>query len=131
IYRQCTGREVPPDQVARECWLVVGRRGGKSFVLALISVYLACFFEDRKYLQPGERGTVLVLAATAKQARVIFRYVRGLLTEVPLLKAMVERETADIFDLSNGVSIEINVASHKSVRGYTVVAALADEIAYW
>src|SRR6186997_2497908 len=61
IYRQCTGREVPPDSVATEAWLVIGRRGGKSFVLALIATYLACFFQYRQYLQPGERGSVLVL----------------------------------------------------------------------
>ena len=38
----------------------------------------------------------------------IFRYIRGLLTEVPLLKAMIERETADSFDLDNGVTIEVH-----------------------
>ena len=116
---------------ATEAWLIIGRRGGKSFVLALIAAYLACFFEYRRYLQPGERGSVLVLAATAKQARVIFRYIRGLLTEVPLLKVMIERETIDSFDLNNGVSIEVNAASYRSVRGYTVLAALCDEIAFW
>ena len=83
IYRRCTGREVPPDGVATEAWLVIGRRGGKSFTLALIATYLACFFEYRRYLQPGERGTVLVIAASQKQARVILRFIRGLLTEVP------------------------------------------------
>ena len=45
IYQKCTGREAPPDGVASEAWLVVGRRGGKSFALALIAVFLACFFE--------------------------------------------------------------------------------------
>lgn len=77
IYRQCTGRDVPPSQVSRECWLVIGRRGGKSFMLALIAVFLACFHEYRQYLQPGERGSVLVMASTTKQARTILRYVAG------------------------------------------------------
>jgi phage terminase large subunit-like protein len=80
---------------------------------------------------PGERGTVLVIAASQKQARVIFRYIRGLLTGVPLLARMIERETADTFDLDNGVSIEVGAASYRTVRGYTVVAALLDEIAFW
>ena len=34
LYQQCTGRSAPPNTPAREGWLVVGRRGGKSFVLA-------------------------------------------------------------------------------------------------
>jgi len=48
-----------------------------------------------------------------------------------MLARMIERETADTIDLSNRVSIEIHTASFRSVRGYTVVAALCDEIAYW
>jgi hypothetical protein len=62
---------------------------------------------------------------------VIFRYIRALLNDVPMLRRMVERETADAFDLSNRVSIEIAVASFRSTRGYTIVAALCDELAFW
>jgi len=131
IYEQCTGRQAAPVSVASEAWLVIGRRGGKSFVLALIAVYLACFFDYRRHLARGERGSVLVIAASQKQARVIFRFVRGLLTGVPLLAKMIERETADSFDLDNGVSVEVSTASYRTVRGYSVLAALCDEIAFW
>lgn len=131
IYRECTGREGPPTSVAREAWLVCGRRAGKSFVLALIAVFLACFRDYRQYLVPGERGTVVIIAADRKQARVIFRYVRGLLRGVPMLRHMIERETQEAFDLNNSVTIEIFAASFRSSRGYTVIAALADEIAFW
>ena len=48
-----------------------------------------------------------------------------------MLSAMIERETADTFDLDNGVTIEVSTASFRTVRGYTVVAALCDEIAFW
>lgn len=48
-----------------------------------------------------------------------------------MLKRMIERETADTFDLNNRVSIEIHVASFRSSRGYTVISALCDEIAFW
>jgi hypothetical protein len=44
---------------------------------------------------------------------------------------LIERETADSFDLTNDVSIEIGTASLRSSRGYTIVAALCDEIAFW
>jgi hypothetical protein len=94
-------------------------------------VYLACFHYYRKYLQPGERGTIVIIAADRKQARVIFRYVRGLLNHVPMLKRMIEREVAEGFDLTNGVTIETQAASFRSTRGYTLIAALCDEIAFW
>jgi hypothetical protein len=98
IFKECTGRNAPPQQPANEAWLVCGRRAGKSFILALCAVFLACFYEYRKFLAPGERGTVLIIATNSKQARVIFRYVRALLTNTPMLAKMIERETADAFD---------------------------------
>jgi hypothetical protein len=58
LYRQCTGREHPPAGGFTEAWLVIGRRGGKSFALALIACYLAIFRDWRPYLSPGEIGMV-------------------------------------------------------------------------
>lgn len=130
-YRKCTGREAPPTGIAQEAWLVCGRRAGKSFILALIAVWLAAFFNYREYLAPGERGTVMIIASDRKQARVILRYIRALLKEVPLLAKLIERETAEGFDLSNGVTIEVGTSSFRSVRGYTIVAGLLDELAFW
>jgi terminase large subunit-like protein len=131
IYQHCTGRSALSTQPATEAWLICGRRAGKSFILALCAVFLACFFDYRRCLAPGERGTVLIIATNSKQARVIFRYVRALLTHVPMLAKLIERETAHSFDLSNGTTIEVHPASYKTTRGYTIVAALCDEIAFW
>jgi hypothetical protein len=132
LYRECTGRTEAPTSPATESHLICGRRSGKSFTLALIAVYLAAFHTYRQYLAPsGERGVVLVVASDRKQARVIFRYVRALLLDVPMLRKLVERETADAFDLNNSTSIEIMAASYRSLRGYTVISALLDELACW
>ena len=43
LFRQCTSRATAPQRPVIEAWLVCGRRAGKSFVLALIAVFLACF----------------------------------------------------------------------------------------
>jgi hypothetical protein len=48
-----------------------------------------------------------------------------------MLRRLIEGETRESFDLSNSITIEINTASFRSTRGYTVVAALCDEIAFW
>ena len=127
-FAACTGRQSPPSEPCREGWIICGRRAGKSRIAALIAVFLACF---RQYdLARGERGVVLVIAADRRQARVIFRYIRGFL-ESPLLVNRIERETAEIIDLRGGVSIEVATASHRTIRGYTVLAACLDEIAFW
>lgn len=131
LYRHHTGRAEPPADPASEAWLVVGRRGGKSFVMALVAVYLACFRQYRRHLQPGERATILVVAADRRQARNIMRYIDGLLTNIPLLRPLVQNQTSESVDLTNMVTIEVGTASHRSTRGYTFAAVLCDELAFW
>jgi hypothetical protein len=130
LFRECTGSETPAKTGYREAWLCVGRRGGKSLVLATVATFLACLVDWAPYLAGGERGTILIIAADRRQARTIYRYCRAML-RVPLLAPLVERDTSDALDLNNGVTIEIAVASYRSVRGYTLVAALCDELAFW
>jgi hypothetical protein len=110
---------------------VVGRRAGKSRIGALVAVFLAAFRSYRDLLAPGERATVMLIAADRKQARTVFRYVAGLLDAVPMLAALVEHRTRERIDLRNGVTIEVHTCSYRAVRGYTIVAVVADEIAFW
>lgn len=131
IFANCTARSVPPADPCKEAWLACGRRGGKSFIMALTAVYLATFRDYRPYLAPGERATVMLIATDRKQARVLVRYIGALLRDVPMLALMLERETAESFDLTNRVTIEVATASYRSIRGYTLAAAILDEIAFW
>jgi hypothetical protein len=54
-----------------------------------------------------------------------------LIVEHPLLRGLVERETAEGLDLTCGVSIEVQTASFRSVRGRSTAAILADEVSFW
>ena len=130
-YRAHTGRADPPLEPAREGWDIVGRRGGKSMIAAVVAVYVAFFRDYRRVLSPGERGVVMLLAADRRQARVLFRYVTGLIESSPLLSSMVEERLKETIRLSNGIDIEIHTSNYRSVRGYTIVAAICDEIAFW
>jgi hypothetical protein len=131
LFRECTGRQRPDSAGYKEAWLLCGRRSGKSFILALIACYLATFKDWREYIVPGEAATIMVIASDRKQARTIFRYARALLTRPPSLRQMVVREVADTIELDNDVVVEIHTASYSAVRGYTVVASLIDEIAFF
>jgi hypothetical protein len=131
LFRSCTNRTVAPRTRAREGWVLAGRRGGKSRVAALVAVFLASFRDYTSILAPGERATVMVIAADRKQARVVFRYIEGLLDGVPMLAALIQRRTRDAIYLRNRVVIEVHTANFRAVRGYTVVAAICDEIAFW
>jgi hypothetical protein len=129
-YQKCTGRTDLPAEGFQEAWLCVGRRGGKSLILALIATFLGGVLDWSEYLTGGERGTIMIIAADRRQARAIFRYVTALFKQTALSK-LIQRETADALDLSNNVTIEILTASFRTVRGYTLIAALCDELAFW
>lgn len=131
IFRHHTRRTAAPGSPARYAELVVGRRGGKSRVLALVAVYIASFPDHRPFLVPGEIPVIAVIAADRKQARVILGYIVGLLRAVPMLAKMIEDEMTESVILTNGVVIEVHTASIASPRGRTFLAVLADEIAFW
>ena len=131
LYGTHTGRLVPPTRAFKEAALVIGRRGGKSRVLALTATFLATFRDYAPHLAPGEVATIAVIAADRRQARSIFRFTVGLLKAVDMLAGLVEDETADTITLNNRVVIEIATASFRVTRGYTFAAVLADEIAFW
>jgi hypothetical protein len=131
VFQRHTGRTRTPAEAFREAWLCCGRRAGKSRIAALIAIYVALFRRYDAFLAPGEVGTVLVIAADRKQARTILRYVRAFAKEIPLLAKMITRELQESIEFSNRTAIEVHTASHRTVRGYTVVAALNDEIAFF
>ncbi|HEX2941534.1 MAG TPA: hypothetical protein VHO91_10835 [Rhodopila sp.] len=130
LYRHHTGRTEPPAAPFTEAALICGRRGGKSRILALIAVFLACFRDYAPYLAPGEIATIPIVAADRRQARTIFRYVLGLLNNVPALATIKGDETAESVEVNGNVVIEIHTASYRGVRGYTLAGVLIDEVAF-
>jgi hypothetical protein len=131
VYRQCTGREAPPKTEPSETFTIAGRRSGKSFISALVAVFVGCFREYRKHLNAGETATILVLARDRDQARIIFRYVTGILRAIPPLYQMVLVERADEVELDNSVTIAVKTSDYRSVRGLTVALCVLDEVAFW
>jgi hypothetical protein len=131
LYRHHTGRTEPPAEPFKEAALICGRRGGKSRELALIATYLATMRDYASFLAPGEVATIAIIAADRKQARSIFRFIEGMLTETPLLTGLVEEVGTDTIILRNRVVIEIATASFRVTRGYTFAAVLCDEVAFW
>lgn len=111
--------------------LICGRRSGKSRVLALIGVYLAVMVDWSARLSAGETGTVMILAASKDQAKVIYKYCLGLLQGTPIFERLIKKATASVITLSNGIEIRITAASFRTTRGVTAVAVLMDEVAFW
>jgi len=130
IFHSLTGRSDTPETAHDELWLVIGRRGGKSFIAALLAVFEAVFNNHKDKLAAGELATIAVIASDRKQARTVLRYIKGLLQN-PLLEPLVLKESPESIELTNYCVIEIMTASHRASRGYTLACVICDEIAFW
>ena len=129
IFEAVAGGRKTPSKRVRELWAIVGRRGGKSRIAAALAVFLALFVKHK--LSPGERGMVLVLAASVSQARTVFSYVKAFLGESATLRKEIANETQFEITLRNGIIIAIHANSFRTIRGRTLCAAIFDEVAFW
>jgi hypothetical protein len=114
--------------IARVLAIIAGRGGGKTFMAILMLVYYAIC---RRYVTaPGERIYAGIFAPTRQQARLAFNYVLGLLRSWPELEVFIESVTADEIRLTNGVSIVVSTADHRTLRGRSFCIVVVDETAF-
>src|SRR3990167_8256310 len=112
IIKARTGRLPQARHRYNEAWMIVGRRGGKSQIVALIAVYLAFFFNWKQYLSPGEMCTIVIVAADRKQARTILRYIKGFVENIPFFASEKTRDTAmSVEFLRRRIAIEVHTTS--------------------
>ena len=128
LYKKCTGRATLPTNV-QEVWAQVGRGGGKTRAAA--AALVATAIRDYPSLAPGERAKAFLLAQNRGTARQAFNYVRGILKNDKRLTRMILSETKSTISLNNGIDIETITASYRHVRGFSICAAVADEVAFW
>ena len=131
IFQRHTGRVSPPQNGSKETYLIIGRRGGKSFISALVTCFIACFIDFSPFITVGETLAVMCLAKDKDQARIVFRYVKAILNHIPALKGMIVDQRADEIELTTGVTIMVKASDFCGVRGPTIACVVADEIAFW
>jgi hypothetical protein len=130
LFRSVAQRDPPPRRV-RELWVIAGRRAGKDSVASGIGTYYAALQDYSAALRPGESAHVMALAVDRLQARILLRYIRGYFAGVPMLGALIERETTEGLELSTRAELSIQTNDFRSVRGRTIACAVLDECAFW
>jgi hypothetical protein len=130
-FRELAGDRPPPERQVRELWVIAGRRAGKDSIASVIAAHIATFFGHADRLRPGERALVLNLATDRDQAKICLNYVRSFFTDIPMLSALIQRETSGGFELANSVDIAIATNNFRAVRGRAVLAAILDEVAFY
>jgi hypothetical protein len=78
---------------------------------------------------PRERISIVVVANSQVQARIVHRYIRSFLA-VPALAPLVVRDTEDEIELSNGITIVTVPCSARSTRGQAIAVLIMDEAAW-
>jgi hypothetical protein len=131
LFRASTGLAESPKERIRECTAICGRRSGKSFISALVTVFLACFKDWTPWLSRGERGMIFIIAVDRTQARIIKEYVSAILDSTPILRKLVREDLKEEIVLKNRIVIEIKTNSYRSIRGFTCLAAVLEETAFW
>jgi hypothetical protein len=98
-------------------------------VIALAGAAEAVLGGKEKLLSAGEIPMVAVLSPTKFQSRIIHSYMRGVFNSSPILQAEVVEEKREGFKLKNGVELCVIAGDPRLCRGFSVIAALVDEIA--
>lgn len=131
LIKECTGREAAemPRTGFRTALFLIGRRGGKSRISALIAAYEAALAGHEAKLAEGETGIVAIVAPTKWQAKIVQKYVRAAFRS-PLLRGEIADETRDGFKLKNGIEVVVLAGDWRTVRGPTLIAAIIDEAAF-
>lgn len=131
FFKTIAGDREPPKQRVKELWTVGGRRSGKDSVASLILGFSSALFTGQDKLRPGERATCLCLACDREQASIVLGYTKSYFANIPPLKDLVQRETVNGLELTNGVDVIVATNSYRSVRGRSILVAIFDEVSFW
>ncbi|MBL9164453.1 MAG: hypothetical protein JNL18_17130 [Planctomycetaceae bacterium] len=130
LLTQITGRTKLRKGGFSTALFLTGRRSGKSRIAAVIGAFEAALAGHDRKLSKGEKGVVIVASPTKSQSRIVKDYLRACF-DTPLLRGEIASETKEGFELTNGIRIEILSGDWKTIRGFTVVAAIVDEVCFF
>jgi hypothetical protein len=130
-YRKHTGNRAAPLKTNKISYVLSGRRSGKSKISSLLACYIATFRDWSRVLSPGEQGYIFLIANDKDQAKILKRYISGILERSPGLRHLKVKELAWEIELNNRITIAVRTKNFRTLRGYTVIAAILEELAFW
>jgi hypothetical protein len=132
IFRKCSGRSNYPGQPFGEVTVIAGARSGKdSRIGAPIVVYEALFGGHEQHLARGERGVIPLVAQDQRATRIAFGYIRDYMIRSSLLAPLIAEVLASEIVLTNGLAISCFPCTLRSLRGWSIPAAVMDELAFY
>jgi hypothetical protein len=128
LFCEATGRTEAPTVPFRSISVLAGCRSGKSSrACAPLAVFESCVAQHA--IPETERGVVLVLGPTERQARITFRIILKMIERSPKLRSLVESVRAggeNEIQLANSIDVRVVASNQRTVRGDLVVAFFRD-----
>lgn len=147
LYQYMTDKayDVTKIKIKNNVNFIIGRRGGKTTLSAMLAIFCAIITNWRPFLQKTPFATVLVLSHSKEFSDEILEIVRNFIESSPILKRLInakKKNTLNTMNLSipfleggkivfSRVQIKVGAASSKTTRGVAACAVLCDEIAFW
>lgn len=148
LYLYMTSKEYDVSQIKirNKINFIIGRRGGKTTITAMLAIYCAIITNWRPYLHKTPYATVLLMSHTKEFTAEILEILRNFIESSPILKRLIntkKKNTMNTMNLSvpfigddekitySRVQIKVGAASSKTTRGIAACAVLCDEIAFW
>lgn len=127
------GQKYIPGYERSEGVYVLGARSGKSFLSSIIALYESTVREPRyrKYLNPGERGYVIIVATRLLQSQMIIGASCLRMLENSRIAHFVSDAIACEILLTNDISILSIPCSSTAGRGLPILTLLLDEAAWY
>ena len=130
LFKQLTNREHEPNTPVEEFVGVIGRRGGKSRAISVLSTYIAGLCKHPNLVR-GERGVLLIIAPDQRQADIVLDYITATFETSPILKQLIETRTQRSLKLTNRIDIEVRASDFRRLRGLTLLACICEESAFF
>ncbi|MBW1714959.1 MAG: hypothetical protein JRJ77_03915 [Deltaproteobacteria bacterium] len=114
-----------------EATWALGARGGKSFLASIIGLYEGTRSKWAKYLNPGEKGYVVIVATRIDQARQVIGASCLRMLENSALKHLINDSTMTELSLRTGISIISLPCNSTAGRGLPICCLILDEVAHY
>jgi len=150
IFTYMTGKrysdlDLNDDDIINMIDLIIGRRGGKTTLSAMLAIYCAVSTNWKPFLKKTPSAHVLVLSHSRDFSDEVLDLIRTLIQESPILSHVVNKQKKNSASTMNlktpwiidskieysRVQIKVGAASSKTTRGTAACAVLCDEICYW
>jgi len=135
IYRELTGNDAEFEAGIEksEAVLVLGARGGKSFLSSICALYESTAREKRwrAYLNPGEIAYVVVVATRLQQAQQIIGANCARMLENSRIADMVADSLSTEISLKHGINIISMPCNSTAGRGLAICCLIFDEIGWY